>query len=149
MTENNISNNNDNDNSNSNNNRILIVDDEADITISFSLALEDNGFKVDAFNDPIQALSSFKNSVYNLVLIDYKMPKMNGYELYQEIRKIDDKVKICFITAFDVYHGEFKKSLEGSNTIHQKEEESDIECFIQKPIDIDELVKQVRKELNS
>ena len=147
MTENNISNN--NDNNNSNNNRILIVDDEGDITISFSLALEDNGFKVDAFNDPIQALSSFKNSVYNLVLIDYKMPKMNGYELYHEIRKIDDKVKICFITAFDVYHGEFKKNLKSSNTTYQKEEKSDVECFIQKPIDIDELVKQVRKELNS
>ena len=60
MTKKNISSNNDNDNSNSNNKEYVIVDDEGDITISFSLALEDNGFKVDAFNDPIQALSSFK-----------------------------------------------------------------------------------------
>ena len=87
--------------------RILVVDDEIDITTVYTVALQDNGFKVDAFNDPLQALSDFKSGIYSLVLIDYKMPKMNGFELYQEIRKVDTKVKVCFITAFDVYHEEY------------------------------------------
>jgi DNA-binding response OmpR family regulator len=89
-------------NNGNNNNRILIVDDEVGITTIYTLGLQDNGFKVDAFNDPLQALSDFKSDIYSLVLIDYKMPKMNGFELYQEIRKVDTKVKVCFITAFDV-----------------------------------------------
>ena len=105
----NYNNNGNNNNKDDDNNRILLVDDEVDITTVYTLGLQDNGFKVDAFNDPLQALSDFKSGIYTLVLIDYKMPKMNGFELYQEIRKIDDRVKICFITAFDVYHGDIKK----------------------------------------
>jgi len=86
-----------------NNNRILIVDDEVGITTIYTLGLQDNGFKVDAFNDPIQILSDLKNGSYNLALLDYKMPNMNGLELYRGIRKVDPKVKICFVTAFDIY----------------------------------------------
>jgi DNA-binding response OmpR family regulator len=74
--------------------RILLVDDESDVTLAFKIGLEDNGFVVDAFNDPILALSSFNQGLYSLVLLDIKMPKMNGFELYREIRKLDDKVKI-------------------------------------------------------
>ena len=143
--------NNNNNNDDNNSNRILLVDDEIDITTVYTLGLQDNGFQVDAFNDPTQALPDFKNGSYDFVLIDYKMPKMNGFKLYQEMRKIDDKVKICFITAFDVYHGEIKKEfLNSLNTTHQdKEGRLDVECFIQKPIDIDELVKRIKEELNS
>ena len=149
MTNNNNNNNNDD---NKNNNKILLVDDEVDITMVFTLGLLDYGFKVDAFNDPLQALSDFKSGSYDLALIDCKMPKMDGSEIYQEIRKIDDKVKICFITALDVYPGELKKEFQSSsNTIaHQdKEGELDVRCFIQKPIDIDVLVKRIKEELNS
>jgi CheY-like chemotaxis protein len=117
------------------------------------VGLQDNGFKVDAFNDPLQALSDFKSGTFDFVLIDYKMPKMDGSKLYQEIRKIDDRVKICFITAFDVYHEELKQnSHTSSNARYQNKEgkeDSDVECFIQKPIDIDELVKRIKEELNS
>jgi two-component system, OmpR family, response regulator ChvI len=95
-----------------NNNRriLLVVDDEADITLAFSMASEDNGFVVDAFNDPLLALESFKEKLYDLALIDVKMPKMNGFELFKEIRKVNDKVKVCFATAFDIkkrmdFHG--------------------------------------------
>ncbi|MGA7899588.1 MAG: response regulator, partial [Nitrososphaeraceae archaeon] len=59
---------------------------------------------------------------------DIKMPKMNGFELYNEIRKIDDKVPVCFITAFDI-------------------EKQDVECLIRKPIDIGNLVKRVRAKI--
>lgn len=137
-------------NNNNDDNRILLVDDEVDITTVFTLCLEDNGFEVDAFNDPIQALSGFKGGSYDLALIDYKMPNMNGFELYREIRKIDERVKVCFITAFEVYHEELKKKFHSNlNTSPQYKQEVDVKCFIQKPIDIDELVKRIKEELNS
>jgi CheY-like chemotaxis protein len=134
-----------------NNNRILIVDDEVDITTVYTLGLQDNGFKVDAFNDPLQVLSDFKSGSYNLLLIDYKMPNMDGLDLYREIRKVDAKVKICFVTAFDIYPGEIKKEFHrDSNGKYQEEEDSDIiKCIIQKPIGIGELVKRVKEQLNS
>ena len=84
--------------------RILLVDDEQDITVSLRMGLENNGFAVDTFNDPQEALSNFKAGIYDLLLLDIKMPKMNGFELYQEIEKIDKKAKVCFITAFEVYY---------------------------------------------
>ena len=149
----NYNNNDNNNNKDDDNNRILLVDDEVDITMVYTMGLQDNGFKVDAFNDPLQALSDFKSGSYNLALLDYKMPKMNGFELYQEIRKVDTKVKVCFITAFDVYHGDLKKEFHrNSNGKYQDKEEEDsdiIKCFIQKPIGIDELVKRVKEQLNS
>jgi two-component system, OmpR family, response regulator ChvI len=134
------------------NNRILLVDDEPDITTAFTLGLEDNGFKVDAFNDPVKALSDFRRDSYNLAILDYKMPKMNGFELYREIRKIDDKVKICFITAFEMYHEELRKKFQNSSNLsreNQYKQNVDVRCFIQKPIDIDEFVKRIKGELNS
>jgi len=136
-----------------NNNRILIVDDEVDITTIYTLGLQDNGFIVDAFNDPLQALSDFKSGSYNLALLDYKMPNMNGLDLYREIRKIDAKVKICFVTAFDIYPGELKKEFHrNSNGKYQDKEDEDsdiIKCIIQIPIGIDELVKRIKEQLNS
>ena len=111
--------------------RILLVDDEPDITFALSIGLEDNGFVVNAFNDPLLALHSFKDKKegsFALALIDIKMPKMNGFELYNEIRKIDDKVPVCFITAFDI-------------------EKQDVECVIRKPIVIGDLVKRVRAKI--
>src|SRR5438105_1727818 len=78
--------------------RILIVDDEPDINLTFKIVLEDNGFKVDSFTAPLLALENFKPILYDLVLIDIVMPSMNGFGLYEEIRKLDNKVKICFLT---------------------------------------------------
>jgi two-component system, OmpR family, response regulator ChvI len=131
-----------------NNFKILLVDDERDITTLFTLGLEVNGFEVDAFNDPLQALSGFKSASYDLVLLDYRMPAMNGFELYREIRKRDKKVKVCFITAFEVYQDELKK-LEDMSSSSQYKQEADVKCFIQKPIGIGKLVKRIKEELNS
>ena len=79
--------------------RILVVDDEQDILLIFQLILEREGFRVYPFDNPLKALSSFKRGLYDLVILDIKMPKMDGFQLYEEIKKIDRNVKVCFITA--------------------------------------------------
>jgi two-component system catabolic regulation response regulator CreB/two-component system response regulator ChvI len=126
----------------------LVVDDEPDITMIFALGLEDNGFKVDVFNDPIQALSGFKSGLYDLALIDYRMPNMNGYEFYREIRKKDHKVKVCFVTAFELYCEELKNKFQPSSKASPEHKEEDVKCFIPKPVDIDDLVIRIKEELN-
>ena len=118
-------------------NRILIVDDEPDITESFGLALEDSGFKVDKYNDPEVALASFKSNVYGLLILDVKMPKIDGFELYNKIKKIDKKAKVFFISAFDIDHAEITKKYPGLKS----------ENFLPKPIQIPELIKRVEEQL--
>jgi CheY-like chemotaxis protein len=113
---------------------ILLIDNERDSISVLSMGLEDAGFKVDAFNDPISALSNFKPNFYALAILDINMPKMDGYELCKKIRKIDDKIKVCFMTGSEIYKE------------HLREPPSqlldDIKCFIPKPVDIDALVKK-------
>src|SRR5215210_7084111 len=120
-----------------NNNKILIVDDEPDITESFGLALEDSGFEVDKYNDPAIALASFKPNVYNLLILDIKMPKMNGFELYDKIKKIDKNVKVLFISAFEIDHAVIRKQYPALN----------IKNFIPKPIQIPELLKKIHEKI--
>jgi len=119
--------------------RILIVDDEQDIAKLFKVALERAGFVVDVFNDPLESLSSYRISAYDLLLLDIKMPQMSGFELYNKIKQIDDEVKVCFMTAFEEYYDEFKKQFP-----HLKE----TECFIRKPIGMNDLIKTVKSHLN-
>jgi DNA-binding response OmpR family regulator len=76
---------------------ILLVDNEPGNTSVLRMGLEDEGFKVDSFNDPILALSNFKPNFYSSILVN-NMPNMNGYEFCREIRKIDTKAKVCFLT---------------------------------------------------
>jgi DNA-binding response OmpR family regulator len=78
---------------------ILIVDDDEDLTGLYETFLKYDGYKVDAFTDPVDALSSFRKDVYDLVLLDLKMPKMNGVELSQELQNIDPDLSFRFITA--------------------------------------------------
>ena len=78
---------------------ILIVDDDEDLTNLYETFLKFDGYKLDAFTDPIDAISSFKKDVYDLVLLDLKMPKMNGVELSQELQNIDPDLSFRFITA--------------------------------------------------
>ena len=86
----------------------MIVDDESDLTLFFSMSLEYHGFKVEAFNDPRKALSNFKPDYYDLVILDIKMPNMDGFELYEELQKIDSKTNVCFLTASELYYEESK-----------------------------------------
>jgi CheY-like chemotaxis protein len=95
----------------------LIVDDEDDINLLFKMVLEDNGYKVDTFNDPLAALQNFTAGSYDLLLLDIKMPKMNGFELFQKIKMIDENVKICFLTVTKINYDEFRKKVDPTVTI--------------------------------
>jgi CheY-like chemotaxis protein len=121
------------------NKRILIVDDEADIARFFKLALEHAGFIVDVFNDPIKSLSNYRAGVYDLLLLDVRMPQMSGFELYDKIKEIDDDVNVCFITAFEEYFNEFKKRFPRSDKT---------EWFIIKPVGVEELISRVKSRLD-
>ena len=118
--------------------RILIVDDDPDITNSFRLCLEDTGvFEVVTYNDSIVAISNFKADSYDLVLLDIKMPKLDGFELCEQMKLIDSKVKVCFISAFDIDSPELRDVVSSLG----------VECFIPKPILVKDLIKRIETEL--
>jgi DNA-binding response OmpR family regulator len=119
--------------------RIAVVDDEPDITTVLKKGLEHHGFAVDVFNDPQAALASFQPGNYDLMIIDIRMPKVNGFDLYRELRKKDSSVKVCFLTAFEIYYEEFRKMFP---TV-------DVRAFIRKPVSISSLVSQVNATIES
>jgi len=117
--------------------KILLIDDEPDITFTIKNVLEDSGFKVDCFNHPLIALESYRSNFYDLVVLDIKMPKMNGFELYIKLKEKDSRTKICFLTASEMYHEKFRKARdEFGRTIGE-------DYFIQKPIKNEDLIKQL------
>jgi CheY-like chemotaxis protein len=129
--------------------RILVVDDEVDITTVFELGLEEADLRVDVYNDPLLALSDYKPGMYDLLLLDIKMPKMNGFELYEKIKDLErgydddknnNKPRICFITAYEGYRNQF-------NELFPTLEE--VDCFLKKPISLPDLVKAVKSQLGS
>ena len=115
--------------------RILLVDDDHDNSVIFKIVLQDAGFEVDAYNDSEMALSAFKPGHYDLIILDIKMPKMDGCELYEKIKKIDDKIKVCFLTASEIYKEKNRPSFLSDGS------------FLIKPITIDDLVKKVDETL--
>jgi DNA-binding response OmpR family regulator len=117
--------------------RILIVDDEPEIVQLFALALEDDGFIVDTYNDPLIALSKFKIDLYDLLLVDIRLPNMDGFELYGKIRNMDKRIKVCFISAYQVNYLALRDQYPGL----------EIDCVIPKPVKIEDLVKIVNEEL--
>jgi DNA-binding NtrC family response regulator len=122
--------------------KILIVDDDPDTTTIFKKALMDDGFElVDTVNDPLLALKNFKAGSYDLLIIGIVMPQMDGFGLYEEIRKIDSEVKVCFITAYDVNYQALRAVFPAATTT------DDIGCFIRKPIDVNDFIKHIEEEL--
>ena len=115
---------------------IMVVDDEADVISMLEIVLEDNGFEVDTFVDPIVALKSYRTDVYDLLILDIKMPRMDGFELYDEIKKIDDNAKVCFLTASEMYY---------KSSRAEKYCSLDKDLFIQKPIANEDLVEEINK----
>jgi len=117
---------------------ILVVDDEYDINLTLILndsILNQSGFKVYSFTNPLIALESIKPGFFGLAILDVKMPVMNGFSLYNEIRKVDDKIKICFLTAAtDVYYEVFRK---------EAFPHIDENFIIRKPIENDLLLEKI------
>lgn len=116
--------------------RILLVEDEEDIAQSFSLAIQKDGFIVDTYNDPLIVLSNFKTDLYDLILLDIKLPNMDGFELYDKIRDMDKRVKVCFISGYQM------------NYLALREQGLEIDCFISKPVKIEDLLKRINAELS-
>jgi DNA-binding response OmpR family regulator len=121
--------------------RILLVDDEPDIIRLVRMVLENNGFVVDAYTDPTLALFNFKPRLYDLLLLDIKMPKMSGLDLYQRMKEIDSNVKICFLTASELFYEEYRR-LDAYPSL-------DKEHFIQKPCRNEDLINQLKEILFS
>ena len=118
--------------------RILFVDDEPDLTSLFKKALESAGFHVNAFNNSADALKDFKSHFYDLVMLDIVMPKIDGFDLYKELKKLDPDVKVCFLTASDKYREGLR---EGEYQALSKD------LFIQKPLSIKDLRKEIHKRI--
>jgi DNA-binding response OmpR family regulator len=117
-----------------NNARIMLVDDEPDINAALSVVLKRAGYDIDTFDNPFIALEKLKPGFYGLIILDVKMPQMDGFELYREIKKVDRKAKICFLTASELYYENFRK---------EKFAALDKELFIIKPISNAELLKKI------
>jgi DNA-binding NtrC family response regulator len=117
--------------------KILVVDDEPDITFSLKTVLERNGFvHVDIFNDPADVISKYNNhprTMYDLLIIDVLMPRMNGFELYEKIKKIDNNAKVCFITAYPIYFEALREMYPGY----------EVDCFMNKPFENEDLLGKV------
>lgn len=121
--------------------KILIVDDEPDVCEILKKVLEKNGFGADTFSDPLLALENFRPRSYDLLLLDIKMPEMDGFRLYQEMKKVDSSVKICFLTASEMYYEQFRKE-EGFDELNK-------DLFLRKPIENEELIKEIKRILDS
>jgi CheY-like chemotaxis protein len=136
------------------------VDDEPDIAFTLRIILEENRFKeVDVVNEPLLVLQNIKSRVYGLLITDVAMPRMNGFELYKHVKKIDDRIKVVFVTASEINYETLKElsqadQLDISNGEHkaatlqgsQEEDEERIQ-FIRKPVEIKEFIQKVTKEL--
>ena len=120
----------------------MTVDDEEDVTFCLSLVLQETGlFEVDGFTDPQHALSSFKSGKYDLVILDIRMPKMDGFELYKKIKRLDKNVDICFLTAVNDFN-EYKVV---HRDISDEIAKNDDSCNIDKPADTQQLIKKINK----
>ena len=136
------------------------MDDQPDITFTLRIVLEENGFKeVDVYNEPLLALQNFKSRVYSLLITDVAMPRMDGFELYKHVKKIDDRIKVVFVTASEINYEALKELSqvdqlniiddEDKATILQDGRKGDEERihFIRKPVEIKEFIQKVTKEL--
>jgi CheY-like chemotaxis protein len=118
--------------------RILVVDDEPDINfIVKTISEKQRGFRVDSLHDPELALKSFRPGLYDLLILDIRMPKMNDIDLYNKISKMDENIRVCFLSANEQFYEDIKNQLSLSM-------EADF-YFLQKPFSSEELVRHVDK----
>lgn len=121
--------------------RILIVDDEKDAGRTFKIILENYGFDIDCFTEPALALEKFKPNLYDLIILDIRMPKTNGFELYDQLNSRDSNFKTLFITALssvEPYNTQNRKVFPLRGKRH----------FVMKPVSSEELLQQVYELMN-
>ena len=123
--------------------KILLVDDEPDITFTIKNMLYNTGFEIHTFNDLITPLKLYRRNFYDLVILEIKIPNMDGFELYIKIKEKDPTVKICFLTAIAIFDEESRKSRPEVDRIITEE------CFIQKPITTEDLIKKLIDIMNT
>ena len=134
--------------------RILLVDDEPDITMAISIALEADGFEVHSYNSPKLALFNFKPDYYDLAILDIMMPEMDGFRLYNQMKNIDSRIEICFITAADKTYYEGPHQVQKQNKGVQEKISPEYcalneEIFIQKPISNGDLIREIKKRMKN
>jgi DNA-binding NtrC family response regulator len=117
---------------------ILIVDDEPDITTVLRKGLENEGFTVRTYNDPVEALRKFSPDTYDLVITDVLMPKLNGFELYSKMVKQDPRLKVGFLSGLEIHDKTYKLA----------HPESNIAFVLKKPLSVVTLVEKVKSELD-
>jgi len=89
----------------------MIIDDDKDMTNLFSTFLEYNGYSVDGYINPVEAFNNFRKNSHDLIVLDLKMPKIDGMTLYHKIKEIDNNVIICFTTADINYIEDLRKDI--------------------------------------
>jgi len=121
--------------------KILIVDDEKDAGRTLKMMLENYGFDIDCFTEPALALEKFKPNLYDLIILDIRMPKTNGFELYDQLNSRDSNIKTLFITALssvEPYNTQNRKVFPLRGKRH----------FVMKPVSSEELLQQVYELMN-
>lgn len=118
---------------------ILIVDDEYDITFVLQMMLSDY-YDVDAYTNPVEALASVKPEKYDLILFDYLMPEMNGYEFYHKVKQVDPAVHMCMMTAYE--------AIPADNRRDQPVQPFDSKFVLKKPFDLERILAKLDEILN-
>ncbi len=117
--------------------KILIVDDEQGILVAIEFLMQKNGYITETANDGLDALQKLENFHPDLIILDVMMPRMDGFEFAQEVRK-DEKyfeTKILFLTA----KGTGRDKMQGYG--------SGGDSYLTKPFDNDQLVEMVQESL--
>lgn len=115
--------------------RVLLVDDEADIVHVLKRGLEVKGIEVDAYDSPQEAINSFKPNLYDLAILDIRMPGLNGFALQRQMKKIDPALTTCFLSAFEIHPKEFEKVFPSMA--------DSVKTIIKKPVTINSLIKEI------
>ena len=121
--------------------KILFVDNEPDLTTMLKMVLEHAGFSIDVFNDPLLALENFKPKMYDLVILDVMMPKMDGLELYNELKSVDPSIKGCFLIASSETYSEELRKKKGRHCELNKD------LFLYMPLPISKIVEEINRRI--
>jgi two-component system catabolic regulation response regulator CreB/two-component system response regulator ChvI len=119
-------------------NNIIVIDDDIGTALFFKICLEDEGYQVNIYNDPNSLLEEFEPGIYDLLITDIRMPRINGFELASRIRIMDSKIRICLATAFEEYYESILRSYSDLS----------FNCIIKKPINKDNFLGIIESRLS-